>query len=131
MVFKTLDIRQKRTGSEWQESSLIAPVPVVRGFLTWGAGMESPGQLRRLSELRRWRPARWRPLKFTRQSSRKEDGVETKHWRSAEGLLRSLGAWILSNSHSEETMRSGKEIFKKRRDNTAQNSHWTRLEKNN
>ena len=39
--------------------------------------------------------------------------------------------WVLSNSHPEETMRPGKEPFKKRRGNSAQNSPWTRLEKNN
>ena len=64
------------TRNTW--GKLLAPVPVSRGFLTCGAGTESPGQLRRLSELRTWRPGRWRQLKFTRQSSRKEKKKKTK-----------------------------------------------------
>ena len=72
---------KKDTISEWQEtneaSSFIAPVPVVRGFLACGAGMGSMGCPGNSADSLSWgdgteSPGRWRQLKFTRQSSRKE-----------------------------------------------------------
>ena len=57
----------------------------------------SRGQPSRHPELSRWRPGRWRQMKFTRQSSRRENWVETKHemCRGSASIIGWVGYWAI------------------------------------